>query len=89
MGYLKKREPERQILRKKIFIVSNPIGKYYFPKIHNRFLPNGVYIVKRLYNEREIGLEHKYEKNNVEELKENEPKDKKKPSDFINEYDSL
>ena len=94
MGHLKNDEYKRQILRKKIFKVSNPIGNSYFPKIHNRFwMPNGVYIVKRRYNETEIGLEHNYEKNNVEQMKEIELKDKKKkPSDFIkefNDYDSL
>ena len=94
MGHLKKDEYKRQILRKKIFKVSNPIGNSYFPKIHNRFwMPNGAYIVKRRYNETEIGLEHNYEKNNVEQMKEIELRDKKKkPSDFIkefNDYDSL
>jgi len=94
MGHLKNDEFKRQILRKKIFKVSNPIGNSYFPKIHNRFwMPNGVYIVKRRYNETEIGLEHNYEKNNVEQMKEIELRDKKKkPSDFIkefNDYDSL
>ena len=94
IGHLKNDEYKRQILRKKIFKVSNPIGNSYFPKIHNRFwMPNGVYTVKRRYNETEIGLEHNYEKNNVEQMKEIELKDKKKkPSDFIkefNDYDSL
>ena len=70
------------------------IGNSYFPKIHNRFwMPNGAYIVKRRYNETEIGLEHYYEKNNVEQMKEIELRDKKKkPSDYIkefNDYDSL
>ena len=59
--------------------MSNPLGNYYFPKIHERsWWPNGVYIVKRRYNETEIGLEHFYEKNNVEQLEDNPLKGTKK-----------
>ena len=73
---------------KKEFKVSNPLGNYYFPKIHDRsWWPNGVYTVKRRYNETEIGLEHFYEKNNVEQLEDNPPKgEKKKDNAFLQEF---
>ncbi len=87
MGF-KKDDKVRQRFRKKEFKVSNPLGNYYFPKIHERsWWPNGVYIVKRRYNETEIGLEHFYEKNNVEQLEDNPLKGtKKKDNEFLQEF---
>ena len=88
MGYMKKDDKKRQKFRKKEFKVSNPLGNYYFPKLHERsWFPNGVYTVKRRYNETEIGLEHFYEKNNVEQLEDNPPKgEKKKDNEFLQNF---
>ena len=88
MGYYGTNEAGRQRFRKREFKVSNPLGNYYFPKIHKRsWWPNGVYTIKRRYNETEIGLEHFYEKNNVEQLKDTPLKgEKKKDRDFLQEF---
>ena len=64
------KENEWQIFRKKYNQVSNRLDGSYCPKIHNRaWWPNGEYIIKRRYNYTESGLEHIYEKNNVEQKK--------------------
>ena len=66
----KDKESEWQIFRKKYNQVSNRLDGSYCPKIHNRaWWPNGEYIIKRRYNYTESGLEHIYEKNNVEQKK--------------------
>ena len=59
-----KTEKERQEFLKKLFRVTNPI-----PNHKRLWWPNGQYIVKRRYNYTQTGLEHFYEKNNVEQLK--------------------
>ena len=69
-----------QKYRKKLYKVSNFLDNYY-SQYHNRaWYPSGVYQVKTRYNHTESGLEHIYEKNNVEQLKPIDivPKDKKK-----------
>ena len=95
-GYLiKDKDNQRQLVRKQMFKVSNPIDNYYFPKYHDRsWWPNGKYILKRRYNYTEIGLEHNYERNNVEQLAviEEAGNGKKKETDFLkefSEYDNL
>ena len=82
-------ENKRQLLRKKINNFSNQIDNYYFPKYHKRsWWPNGEYIIKRRYNYTGIGLEHIYEKNNVEQLKTIEDKEdkEKKDADYLKEF---
>jgi len=69
-----------QKYRKKLYKVSNFLDNYYC-QYHNRaWYPSGVYQVKTRYNHTESGLEHVYEKNNVEQLKPVDiiQKDKKK-----------
>ena len=89
-GFLfSKEEDKRQILRKKHNNFSNQIDNYYFPKYHKRsWWPNGEYIIKRRYNYTGIGLEHIYEKNNVEQLKtlENKEEKDKKDADYLKEF---
>lgn len=59
-----------QVFRKKMYPVSNRLDGSYCPDLHNRaWWPNGEYIVKRRYQYTESGLEHFYEKKNVEEKK--------------------
>ena len=82
-------EDERQKLRKKINNISNQIDNYYYPKFHKRsWWPNGEYIIKRRYKHTGIGLEHIYEKNNVEQLKTLEDKEEKekKDADYLKEF---
>ena len=89
-GFLfSKDEDKRQLLRKKTNNFSNQIDNYYFPKYHKRsWWPNGEYIIKRRYNYTGIGLEHIYEKNNVEQLKTIEDKDEKekKDADYLKDF---
>ena len=67
-GYIQK-ENERQIFLKDLFKVTNQVPNYYSPKFHKRsWWPNGKYLIKRRYNFTQSGLEHYYEKNNVEQL---------------------
>ncbi|MCQ2817981.1 MAG: hypothetical protein MJ252_12015 [archaeon] len=74
-GY--KNKDQQQLIRKKVFKVSNPLGEYYLPFLSNgrRFhektwTPNGVYQVHRRYAHGESGLRHYYEKQNVDMLKD-------------------
>ena len=69
IDYMKlENDPIWQTFRKKYNQVSNRLDGSYCPKIHNRaWYPNGEYIIKRRYNYTESGLEHHYEKNNVEQ----------------------
>ena len=89
-GYLiKKDDKKRQYLRKKDNDFSNPIDNYYFPKFHDRaWWPNGEYIIKRRYNYTGIGLEHYYERNNVQQLKVVEDKEvkEKKDADYLQDF---
>ena len=91
-GYLikKKKEDKRQEYIKKMNLVTNQINNYFYPKCHKRsWWPNGLYIVKHRYNYTKHGLEHIYEKNNVEELKPIEPlilNNKKKDYEYINKF---
>ena len=92
-GYIKV-ERQRQEFLKKLFCVTNPIPNYYSPKCHDRsWWPNGQYIVKRRYNYTQTGLEHFYEKNNVEQLRPIDTEKKtKKESVYLQhflEYESV
>ena len=92
-GYIKT-EKYRQEFLKKLFLVTNPVPNYYSPKYHDRsWWPNGQYIVKRRYNYTQTGLEHFYEKNNVEQLRPIDTEQKsKKESDYLKhflEYESV
>ena len=87
-GYIKKEE-ERQKFLKKFFYVTNPIPNYFSPeRKHMRsWWPNGLYLIKRRYNYTEIGLEHYYEKNNVEQLKAIDTEEKvKKDSEYLQPF---
>ena len=67
-GYIKV-ENKRQVFLKDLFKVTNQVPNYYSPKFHKRsWWPNGKYLIKRRYNYTQSGLEHYYEKNNVEQL---------------------
>ena len=67
-GYITK-ESQRQDFLKKLFKVTNQVPNYFSPKFHKRsWWPNGKYLIKRRYNYTQSGLEHYYEKNNVEQL---------------------
>ena len=82
-------EDKRQFLRKKFNNFSNQIDNYYYPKFHKRsWWPNGEYIVKKRYHYTGIGLEHIYEKNNVEQLKTLEDKEEKekKDADYLKDF---
>ena len=92
-GYIKTEE-NRQNFIKKLFRVTNPIPNYYSPICHKRsWWPNGPYIVKRRYNYTQTGLEHFYEKNNVQQMKPIDTEKKsKKDLDYLKhylEYDSI
>ena len=87
-------EKQRQEFLKKLYICTNPIANYFSPKYHGRsWWPNGQYIVKRRYNHTQSGLEHYYEKNNVEQLKPIDTEKKvKKDSEYLKdfmEFDSI
>ena len=70
---------KKQLFLKNFFNVTNPIANYYSPECHKRsWWPNGKYIVKKRYNYTNIGLEHFYEKNNVEQLKPIDTEEKSK-----------
>ena len=86
-GYIKT-EKKRQEFLKKLFKVTNPIPNYYSPECHKRsWWPNGQYIVKRRYNYTQSGLEHFYEKNNVEQLKPIDIEQKmKKDSEYLKHF---
>ena len=86
-GYMKT-EKQRQEFLKKLFRVTNPIPNYYSPECHKRsWWPNGQYIVKRRYNYTQTGLEHFYEKNNVEQLKPIDTEQKaKKDLDYLKPF---
>ena len=77
-----------QIFRKKNNKVSNRLDGSYCPKIHTRaWYPNGEYIIKRRYNYTESGLEHFYEKNNVEQKKSIDlPLTKKKDVEYLQDF---
>ena len=60
-------EYEWQKFRKKRNQVSNILDGNYETKRGRAWWPNGEYIVKKRYNYTESGLEHIYEKNNVEQ----------------------
>ena len=62
-------ESKRQQFLKKLFQVTNQVPNYFSPEFHKRsWWPNGKYRIKRRYNYTQTGLEHYYEKNNVEQL---------------------
>jgi hypothetical protein len=81
-------EQKWQIFRKKYNKVSNRLDGSYCPKIHTRaWWPNGEYRVKRRYNYTESGLEHFYEKNNVEQKKPIDlPLTKKKDIEYLQDF---
>ena len=85
-----KKENKRQELLKKLNLVTNQMCNHFSPKCHTRaWWPNGLYIVKQRYNYTKHGLEHIYEKNNVEELKPIEPillKNSKKDAEYITKF---
>lgn len=92
IGYMK--DKEKQIYRKKYYIVSNPLDNYYYPKLHARsWWPNGLFQVKRRYCYGETGLQYFYEKNNVEQLKDINSEENTKEKELknfartFNEYD--
>ncbi|MCQ2815972.1 MAG: hypothetical protein MJ252_01780 [archaeon] len=90
-GYLK--ESEKQCLRKKENPYSRELDNYYNAKIHDRaWMPNGLFIRKKLYEYSEIGLGCHYEKNNVDQKKDIKEvclrKDQKIKQDYI-EYQYL
>ena len=63
-----KNDKKWQKHRKQFYKVSNFLDNYY-NQFHSRpWYPNGIYQVKIRYNHTESGLEHIYEKNNVEQL---------------------
>ena len=80
--FIGKNGNELQKLReKKAFKITRSLDNYY-SALHNRvWYPNGVYQIKRRYKECEIGFEHFYEKNNVEQLNEIPQKNIKKTND--------
>ena len=77
-----------QIFRKKNNPVSNRLDGSYWPKKHDRaWYPNGEYIIKHRYNHTESGLEHFYEKNNVEQKRDVDlPLVKKKDSEYLQNF---
>ena len=92
LNNLFKNESSRQKFRKKFYKVTNQLDNYYYPKIHNRsWYPNGLYKIKKRYNETAIGLEHIYEKNNVEELEtiEDKKKSDNKKDDNLNYFENF
>ena len=68
VGFMRE-DKDWQKYRKKLYKVSNFLDNYRH-QYHNRaWYPSGKYQVKTRYNYTESGLEHVYEKNNVEQLK--------------------
>ena len=89
IDYMKvENDPIWQTFRKKNNQVSNRLDGSYCPKIHNRaWYPNGEYIIKRRYNYTESGLEHHYEKNNVEQKNPIDlPLTKKKDAEYLQDF---
>ena len=69
LGFFIDKDNERQKMRKENNNFSNLIDNYYNSEIHPRsWWPNGGLIIKRRYKYTGIGLDHFYEKNNVEQL---------------------
>ena len=69
VGFMKD-DKSWQRYRKKINPVSNRLDGSYNTETNQRvWYPNGEYIIKRRYNYMDSGLEHVYEKSNVEEKK--------------------
>ena len=69
LGFFIDKDNERQKMRKENNNFSNLIDTYYNSEIHPRsWWPNGGLIIKRRYKYTGIGLDHFYEKNNVEQL---------------------
>ena len=95
LGFYIDKDNQRQKMRKESNNFSNLIDNYYNSEIHNRsWWPNGGLIIKRRYKYTGIGLDHFYEKNNVEQLEtieDNLPKEKKDADYIVNfkEFESL
>ena len=95
LGYYIDKDNKRQKMRKENNNFSNLIDNYYNSEIHPRsWWPNGGLIIKRRYKYTGIGLDHFYEKNNVEQLETIEdsiPKEKKDADYIVNfkEFESL
>ena len=89
LGFLKDKEDIRQAKRKEKNNFSNLIDNYFNSEIHSQsWKPNGGLIIKRRYKYTGIGLDHFYEKNNVEQLQTidgNEQKEKK-DSDYLKDF---
>ena len=81
IGFYIEKDNKRQKMRKQQNKFSNLIDNYYNSDIHKRsWWPNGGLIIKRRYKYTGIGLDHFYEKNNVEQLEtveDSKPKIKK------------
>ena len=81
-----KHEKAWQVYRKKLNRVSNFLDNNYHPNHLRAWYPNGKYQVKIRYNYTDSGLEHIYEKNNVEEKNAIDKEDKLKKGKYnINE----
>ena len=95
LGFYIEKDDERQRMRKENNNFSNLIDNYYNSEIHKRsWWPNGGLIIKRRYKYTGIGLDHFYEKNNVEQLEtieDSQPKEKKDVDYFVQfpEFENL
>ena len=95
LGFYFEKDNQRQKMRKENNNFSNLIDNYYNSEIHKRsWWPNGGLIIKRRYKYTGIGLDHFYEKNNVEQLEtieDNQPKEKKDVDYFVKfpEFENL
>ena len=86
LGFYIDNDNKRQKMRKENNNFSNLIDNYYNSEIHPRsWWPNGGIIIKRRYKYTGIGLDHFYEKNNVEQLEtvEDLKLKEKKDSDYL------
>ena len=86
LGFYIDNDNKRQKMRKENHNFSNLMDNYYNSEIHPRsWWPNGGMIVKRRYKYTGIGLDHFYEKNNVEQLEtvEDLKLKEKKDSDYL------
>ena len=86
LGFYIDNDNKRQKMRKENNNFSNLIDNYYNSEIHPRsWWPNGGMIIKRRYKYTSIGLDHFYEKNNVEQLEtvEDLKLKEKKDSDYL------
>ena len=86
LGFYIDNDNKRQKMRKENNNFSNLIDNYYNSEIHPRsWWPNGGMIIKRRYKYTGIGLDHFYEKNNVEQLEtvEDLKLKEKKDSDYL------